>query len=80
MGECMVTYQRFTTRNNRKIYVTNVESDVAVATITRGFNSSDLTGRNLVFWQSASLGEVVAHGGSTVNLELAFYPRNNFWI
>ena len=32
----------------------------------RGLDYSDLTGRNLTFWKSGHLGEVVAHGGLTV--------------
>ena len=32
----------------------------------RGLDYSDLTGRNLTFWKSGHLGEVVTHGGLTV--------------
>ena len=34
--------------------------------LARGFNWSNLTGRNVVFKKSGRLGEVVTHRGSTV--------------
>ena len=34
--------------------------------LTRGLDDSDLTGENVVLWKSGCLGEMVAHGGSTV--------------
>ena len=42
----------------------------------RGFNDSDLTWKDLVFWKSGRLGEVVATGGSTLLLLLNSMANN----
>ena len=73
----LVAYGKLKTKKKSKFLALKV---VAVAyerwLLWRGFNDSDLTWKDLVFWKSGRLGEVVATGGSTVLLLLNSMANN----